>query len=326
MKLNKFLRLYFQTTNMCTNKCDFCCLKDSGPLPDRFPKTITPADFDDCILKIKNYLDKNKHILKIFCPYNSNEPFADRTLMLKLDLFYEYFPYTRMEIATNGTLLTSKISERFLEILTKNMSDEKHDIYFNIPGIDNKTFKRNSDMSFRRTILNFINFAEMNGNRINIHLKTEWDKECGYEKKDIFNFWDNLNISKNIKEQISFEMMYPSDRAGNLKGVYDLKIQMEVLSGCNFRNLLDNIYVIQNGDVVTCCNDWYNTMTVGNLLREKTFEDIVNSEKYWQLFKWIYGIEKAPPDFICRKCYNSIGLGSRPIEFKGGEKYCRSKH
>jgi len=200
------------------------------------------------------------------------------------------------------------------------MADCKHDIYFNLPGVDKKTFKRNSDMSFDKTISNILYFIETNDNKINVHIKTELDDNCGYKEKDIIGFWKSLDIEKNKKKQVQFELMFPSDRAGNLKGEFDLKIYMAKIFGCNFRVLLDNLYIIQNGDVVTCCNDWYNNMTLGNLLKSN-LSDIINSDKYWTFFKWIYGIEEAPQNFICRRCYNSIGFGSRPKEFIGGKKY-----
>jgi hypothetical protein len=52
---------------------------------------------------------------------------------------------------------------------------------------------------------------------------------------------------------------------------------------------------------VLCCEDYDEKYVVGDLTRQ-TVREVLEGEELALMRKWIYGLEEAPADFICRKC------------------------
>lgn len=312
MKINNIIRLYMQMTNICNSRCRFCPYKDN--IPKEF-EIMSMEDMKKYLTTIKDYLTKNNITLQIFNPYNSNEPFTDPEFNKKMAAFFELFPFVYSEIYTNGSFLKPEISRELIEILNQNQSENpyqyKHCIIFNIQGVSPETLKFQTQRDDWSEVLNnFIELVKINENRVNIILKNEIDDKCGYVTYDILKFWEGLSIPIPLKRKISFQYYYPHDRAGVLKGDLNLGTEMKSLVGCKFSPLRESIYLIQNGDIVTCCNDWNNVMTVGNL-KKQTFEEVINSDLYWETFLKIYGIIPSPDNFICKSCYFAKGLGNK---------------
>ena len=50
-----------------------------------------------------------------------------------------------------------------------------------------------------------------------------------------------------------------------------------------------------------CCEDYDERYVVGDLTKN-TIGQVLASDEIAKLRRWIYGIEEAPADFICRNC------------------------
>jgi hypothetical protein len=93
------------------------------------------------------------------------------------------------------------------------------------------------------------------------------------------------------------------DRAGYFSFGERRDTPQEHLCGCE--NLgsrpLEHVHITASGRCVLCCEDYDENHVVGDL-REQTLDDILRGPAVARLRRQVYGLEDAPPDFICRSC------------------------
>lgn len=98
----------------------------------------------------------------------------------------------------------------------------------------------------------------------------------------------------------SYEVM---DRAGYMQIGRRPDSPNGRLCGCD--NLgsrpLQHLHVTPHGKCVLCCEDYDEKYVVGDLNSESV-EEILSGPQLGLLRRWIYGLEEAPRDFICRGC------------------------
>ncbi len=75
------------------------------------------------------------------------------------------------------------------------------------------------------------------------------------------------------------------------------------LAGCD--NLgsrpLQHLHITPHGKCVLCCEDYDEKYVVGDL-EGSTIAEVLEGDGFAQMRRWVYGIEEAPDDFICRGC------------------------
>lgn len=93
------------------------------------------------------------------------------------------------------------------------------------------------------------------------------------------------------------------DRAGYFE--FGLKPEEPIrnLRGCE--NIgsrpIEHLHITPRGLCVLCCEDYDETYVVGDLARE-TILEVLEGPEMARMRRWVYGIEEAPADFICRRC------------------------
>jgi hypothetical protein len=65
------------------------------------------------------------------------------------------------------------------------------------------------------------------------------------------------------------------------------------------------VHVTPLGHCVLCCQDYHDRYIVGDL-HEERLDDILSGPRMSLLRKWVYGVEEAPADFICRGCIYAL--------------------
>jgi MoaA/NifB/PqqE/SkfB family radical SAM enzyme len=93
------------------------------------------------------------------------------------------------------------------------------------------------------------------------------------------------------------------DRAGWLDIGLKPDAPKKQLAGCD--NLgsrpLQHLHITPRGQCVLCCEDYDEKYIVGDLTRN-TIAEVLAGPELAKMRKWVYGIEEAPDDFICRDC------------------------
>jgi MoaA/NifB/PqqE/SkfB family radical SAM enzyme len=93
------------------------------------------------------------------------------------------------------------------------------------------------------------------------------------------------------------------DRAGWLDvGLKQSEVKKH-LRGCD--NLgsrpLQHLHITPRGTCVLCCEDYDERYVVGDLM-QNTIAEVLEGDEVARLRRWVYGLDEAPADFICRNC------------------------
>jgi hypothetical protein len=97
------------------------------------------------------------------------------------------------------------------------------------------------------------------------------------------------------------------DRAGAVPiGMHPAKSHKK-LCGCEQTGSrpVQWVHVNPLGQCVLCCQDYHDKYVVGDL-HEESLDAILSGEKMALLRRWVYGVEEAPDDFICRNCIYAL--------------------
>jgi MoaA/NifB/PqqE/SkfB family radical SAM enzyme len=80
------------------------------------------------------------------------------------------------------------------------------------------------------------------------------------------------------------------------------------LRGCELMGSrpFEHLHVTATARAVLCCQDYYERLTIGDL-KTQTVAELLGGDTIARLRKWTYGVEEAPPDFLCRRCEFAIG-------------------
>lgn len=82
----------------------------------------------------------------------------------------------------------------------------------------------------------------------------------------------------------------------------------KTLKGCELMGSrpFEHLHVTATAKAVLCCQDYYERLTVGDL-KTQTVAELLGGDAMARLRRWTYGVEKAPDDFLCRRCEFAIG-------------------
>ena len=65
------------------------------------------------------------------------------------------------------------------------------------------------------------------------------------------------------------------------------------------------VHINPKGQCVLCCQDYHDHYVVGDLHQE-SLDAILSGPRMALLRRWVYGLEPAPDDFICRRCIYAL--------------------
>lgn len=93
------------------------------------------------------------------------------------------------------------------------------------------------------------------------------------------------------------------DRAGWLDVGLKTADRMRPLRGCDNvgSRPIQHLHITPHGKCVLCCEDYDEKYVVGDLT-QNTIAEVLEGEEIAKLRRWIYGVEEAPEDFMCRDC------------------------
>ena len=82
---------------------------------------------------------------------------------------------------------------------------------------------------------------------------------------------------------------------------------LKKLRGCDLvgSRPFEHLHVTGTGTAVLCCQDYYEKLKIGDL-KTQTVAEILGGDTIARLRRWVYGVEEAPDDFLCRRCEFAI--------------------
>lgn len=102
-----------------------------------------------------------------------------------------------------------------------------------------------------------------------------------------------------------FEVRYDvvMDRAGWLDVGLKPADNSRRLAGCDNvgSRPIQHLHITPQGKCVLCCEDYDENYVVGDLTGSSIAE-VLEGDELAKMRRWVYGIEEAPADFMCRNC------------------------
>ena len=255
-----FKRIYIEITNICNLNCKFC------PKSDRDKKVMTVTEFETIINKINGH---TKHIYL----HIKGEPLIHPDLDKIIKIANEN--NINVNITTNGRLLKDK-----LDIINNNKIRQINISLHSFNSLDEvKDIVKLCD-SIKNTFINFRLWNDLDNNEIFDYLDEHY--KVNIDRNSLRN-----NLNDHIFLSIDKEFDWPS---------MDLSV-ISRIGTC--RALKDQIGILVNGDVVSCCLDNNGDNKLGNIYKQD-LDEIINSNKYQEMLNGFNRCELVSP--LCQRC------------------------
>jgi hypothetical protein len=270
-----------ETMTTCNQKCYFC------------PVSIAPRDdfamSDALFERIVGDLTSFRGTLESVFLQSYNEPTIDRRFVEQCrTLFAAKLP---VAVLSNGTGLTAAKVDALAE------DGPLRYICVNLSTLDRERYVRDRGEDHLGVVLRNLDYAK------NVPLADEMNivvLGIGDEVHDA----DFAAIRDRFAgSRFTVNKHVVMDRAGWLDVGLKPPARTEHLGGCDNvgSRPLQHLHITPRGTCVLCCEDYDERYVVGDLTRS-TIAEVLAGPEIATLRRWVYGIEEAPEDFICRNC------------------------
>jgi len=313
-------KLQIQTHGACNANCAFC------PYIESWHRKNYGVMSEELFIKILDGMFWAKRFISSeqgkVCPYLMQEPLADKRIFRFIDLIYERFPSTEVEISTNGRLL----SEDYADKLIDKVHNKRHRIWFSFHGINKTTFEDIMKIDFEKTLKNVVNFLKK-AEKLNLNVvirgsgKPQNKGKKWFETEEYFQFWKRIGEENNLDIR-NFDIgtfdyhdragtIYRSERnaSDNRNGIIR-KIDKDNPFYCP---RLDKwLHVMWNGDIRLCCQDYHKEIELPNL-NDMSPLQYFTSDEYKNIFGKHCGEIESEENFICKRCLEPGSPNWKPL-------------
>lgn len=244
----------------------------------------------DTVRKIASELVEMRNLETIYLN-GYDEPTLNPNLANVVDLL-SGIPATKV-IFTNATNLNSQLVDDLIK------THAKIDIDIHLSSGDEQSFKAIHQSEQYERVMTNINALL---NRPDI--PNNWNIDVSAQIFDSIVSRTGLStlrgyLGKSDRRPLSWRA---NDRAGQLPEPHKLGIANAKLGGCHLGNRAsDWLHINSNGNVILCCQDYYEKDILGNL-HDSSLLEIIESQVRQKYDDWVNGRSEAPADFICRTC------------------------
>ena len=270
-----------ETMTACNQKCYFC------------PVSIAPReDYDmpvELFERIVGELLPYRDTLESVFLQSYNEPTIDRRFVeFCRTLFAAKLP---VAVLSNGSGLTPAKVDALIE------SGPLRYLCINLSTLDRERYARDRGEDHLGIVLRNLDYLKSRP-------FADVMKMVVLGTGDPVHDADFEAISERFKEtRFTVERHVVMDRAGWL----DLGLKPDApkrhLAGCDNvgSRPLQHLHITPRGQCVLCCEDYDEKYLVGDLTRNSIAE-VLEGPELAAMRRWVYGIEEAPDDFMCRDC------------------------
>jgi len=280
-RLHRLKIVSLETMTACNQKCYFC------------PVSIAPReDFDmpvELFERIVNQLTAYRETLESVFLQSYNEPTLDRRFVdFCRTLFAAGLP---VAVLSNGSGLTPAKVDALIE------SGPLHYICINLSTLDRERYIRDRGEDHLAAVLRNLDYLKSRPLASVMKIVVLGTGDATHDA-------DFEAISARFAgSRFTVERHIVMDRAGWLDVGLKPDAPKKRLAGCD--NLgsrpLQHLHITPRGQCVLCCEDYDEKYIVGDLTRN-TVAEVLEGPELGTMRKWVYGIEEAPDDFMCRDC------------------------
>jgi hypothetical protein len=280
-RLHRLKIVSLETMTACNQKCYFC------------PVSIAPReDYDMPVAlfeRIVGQLTAYRGTLESVFLQSYNEPTLDRRFVdFCRTLFAAKLP---VAVLSNGSGLTTAKVDALIE------SGPLQYICINLSTLDRERYTRDRGEDHLAAVLRNLDYVKSRP-------LAKVMKIVVLGTGDDVHDADFEAIAERFKAtRFTVERHVVMDRAGWLDIGLKPDTPKKRLGGCD--NLgsrpLQHLHITPRGQCVLCCEDYDERYLVGDLTSH-TVAEVLEGPELATMRKWVYGIEEAPDDFMCRDC------------------------
>lgn len=275
-----------ETMTTCNQKCYFCPVS----IEPRDDYTMPQEMFDRIVDELTGYRDT---IESVFLQ-SYNEPTLDRRFVdhVKI-LFAKALP---VAVLSNATGLTPAKVDQIMAAGQLNY------LCINLSTLDRERYEKDRGEDHLAVVLRNLDALK--------------DRPLSRTMKIVVLGTGNSDHQKDFEEisarygdsLFKVEKHTVMDRAGWLEVGTRPEEKRKHLAGCDNvgSRPIQHLHITPQGKCVLCCEDYDENYVVGDLTKN-TIAEVLAGPEMAQMRRWIYGLEEAPEDFICRSCIYSRG-------------------
>lgn len=271
--------LYIELTNRCNVQCRMC-------FRHQMKRAIGDMDFNryDDILRMAKDAGFKRIRLQMY-----GDPLLYNRLVEAINLAVDYYRFDYVDFNTNSAALDSDLSEGLL-------NTRLNQIIFSVTGMSQEVYEQfqgyKSSYTLEHVSKNILGFLDLKQKHKNKHLKTImqyiYTPESKKDIKEYIDFWCN----KVDDISISFLMSV----FGNIKGVLNNE---EKHVRCF--HLGNELAVLVNGDVTTCCVDYLGSNSIGNL-NQMNLGEVISSQVLQEQIRNNNNLKVDKLFSLCKRC------------------------
>jgi MoaA/NifB/PqqE/SkfB family radical SAM enzyme len=274
-----------EASTVCNQACYFCPVS----VDRREDHFMTMEFYERIVAQLAEHRDTLEGVSMI----HYNEPTADKRFLDQVRMLKRYgLPPA---VLTNATGLTPQRVDAILE-----MGGLRY-LSINLSTLDRERYQRDRGGDHLPLVLRHLDYLKDKplAPQMDIAVLGSGDE---VHRKDFEAIRD---LYRGSLFQVHFyEVM---DRAGAVPiGLHPLG-RHERLCGCEQTGSrpVQWVHVNPLGQCVLCCQDYHDRYVVGDL-HEESLDEILSGPRMSLLRRWVYGMETAPDDFICRQCIYAL--------------------
>jgi MoaA/NifB/PqqE/SkfB family radical SAM enzyme len=266
---------------VCNQSCYFCPVS-IAPRADYFMPTEL---YERIVSDLAAYRDTIEGVFMI----NYNEPTADKRFVDQVRTIKA--AGLPPAVLTNGSGLTPDRIDALVE-----MGGLRY-LSINLSTLDRERYKRDRGGDHLPVILRNLDHARDRPVAETMDMAVLGTGDADHQR-DFAEISERFAGSRfNVKY---YEVM---DRAGYLQIGHRPESRERRLCGCENvgSRPLQHLHITPQGKCVLCCEDYDGKYVVGDLNRESLHE-VLAGPAMALMRRWVYGLEKAPADFLCYGC------------------------
>ncbi len=266
---------------VCNQACYFCPVS-VAPREDYFMPT-------EVYERIVGQLAAYRHTIEAVSMINYNEPTLDRRFLDQVRcLKAAGLPPA---VLTNGSGLTPDRAEALVEM------GGLHYLSINLSTVDRDKYRQDRGHDHLGAVLRNLEFMRelAVAPTMEIVVLGTGDEAHRQDFQEITARFEGSRFAVKY-----YEVM---DRAGYMPIGLGPSAKLKKLCGCDNvgSRPLQHLHITPRGKCVLCCEDYDEYYVIGDLT-ESSIEEILTGPQVALLRRWVYGVEEAPPGFLCRKC------------------------
>lgn len=275
----------FEAHTVCNQGCYFCPVS-----VDRREPYFMPLDFyEEITLQLAEFRDTIEGVSMI----HYNEPTVDKRFVEQVAILKKYgLPPA---VLTNGSGLTPARVDAILE-----MGGLKF-LSINLSTLDRARYAADRQGDHLVQVMKNLDYVKDRPLAETMEIAVLGQDDAVHKR--------NFEEIRDYFAGSHFDVKYYQvmNRAGHVQiGLAPAK-PVERLCGCEQTGSrpVQWVHITPHGNCVLCCQDYSDEYVVGNL-HEESLREILSGPKMTLLRRWVYGMEEAPDDFICKQCIYAL--------------------